>query len=68
MASTFVDYVAGDTINLVQQYHGTAELKTGVDYTARVVLGNSVWLEPNDTNPVKTTAYIADKFIKKPTP
>lgn len=68
MASAIVDYVAGDTVNLIQKYHGTAELETGVDYKVRAVLGNSVWLEPNEMHPVKPTAYIADKFIKKPIP
>lgn len=66
MTNRFADYSVGDTVIVVQKYHGTDELKLNTDYKVRALYGNTVWLEPNKDNPVKTTAYIADKFLKKP--
>lgn len=65
MTPVYVDYTVGDLVNITQTYHGTRELSTDADYKVRALLGNAVWLEKDGIHKIKSTPYLAHKFVKK---
>ncbi|UOX40257.1 hypothetical protein [Vibrio phage PhiImVa-1] len=65
MTTPYTDYTVGDTVNIVQAYHGTCDLPLDADYQVRALLGNAVWLVEDGIHSIKPTPYIADKFAKK---